>query len=1368
MTEASAKPRGRRWWKYLLGLIAAGLLTVLGLLFYVNTDSFQSLVRRRLIAELERITGGRVEVGSIHTTPFRLQADVREITVHGRESASDLPLAHADRIVARLKLSSLVRSEFGFHEVVLEQPVVHVAFYSDGTTNFPPRRAAAVTGESLVEQLFALSIDHLELSHGRILWDDKTIPFDFAARDAALQMDYSLLHRRYDGHLRVGMVDTKLKDCRPFAWMTDGEFTLGANSATVSSLKWNSEHSHFSASGEITDFNRPHLQGSYDAQFDLTEAASIARRRDLRAGVLDLKGSGDWSLYQFATNGLLTVRDLVWKDDLVSFSRASLNTGYTVTDQQLKLSRLQGNILGGSFTGDAELNQWLAPAQRISPAVRKSLETAVISAAPPQGKSGRKVPNRKPPAIQNALVFVRLRDLSVQDLIAAFTAVTHPLARLHPSGSASGTLETRWKGTVGDAETQFTLDLTPPAHPAPSELPLTGHAGGVYRAADEALDLPQFTLTTPTSHVTASGTLSNTSAVRLSIKTSSLADWLPFIEVVRGPALFPVSLNGSASFNGSMIGSLSAPQIAGSLEVDDFDVTPAAIGKTRLPQTHWDSLSTSIQLSFNAISLRSATLRRDDTSAEFDASATLLHGHFTGDSTFNLRGNVQNASLAEIENFLGYDYPISGKTDFFVQASGTFSEPHGEGKMHLTEGSAYGEIIDQFDSPFRIGQGEIAFDDLHLFHHDSVTTGSATYNPSTRAFNLDLTGSNFDLALVRQIHSNRLSVEGRADFILKASGTPDAPLINADVHLREFTLDQDLAGDMDLHAVTEGSQLHLTGNSNFKRGSLLLSGNVQLRDDYPAELTFKMEQFDPDALWRSYLRGQLTGHSAVSGSLHLHGPLRQPRQLALEGNLTSVSLDVANSTVHSQDPILFSIANQSVNIQQFHFVGEGTDLTAHGSVQLTGDRKLDLTADGRLDLKLLSSFDSNVSSAGLVTLNLKVGGTLADPYPHGRLEVADGSLSYAGLPSGLSELNGSLTFTRDRALIETLTARTGGGTLDLKGDATYFNQQLNFNLTATGKDVRLRYPPGVSSTANAELHWVGTRSASTVSGDISINKMAVTPGFDFSSYLERSRSFSTVTTANSPLNNVKLDIHVVTAPELQMRTAIARLSGDADLRLRGSVARPAVLGRVDILEGQATFHGIRFTLERGDITFANPVAIEPQFNLQASSHVRNYELNITATGTPDRLNINYRSEPPLPKSDIIALLALGRTNQESAQLQEQSGQSAFSDQASALILSQALNSTVSNRLDRLFGASNIKIDPQGLTTETNPISNGPQITIEQQFSNNLSLTYSTNVSQSSQQIIEGEYYVNRNVSLVGNRDQNGVVSFDVHIRHRKQ
>jgi translocation and assembly module TamB len=438
-------------------------------------------------------------------------------------------------------------------------------------------------------------------------------------------------------------------------------------------------------------------------------------------------------------------------------------------------------------------------------------------------------------------------------------------------------------------------------------------------------------------------------------------------------------------------------------------------------------------------------------------------------------------------------------------------------------------------------------------------------------------------------------------------------------------------------------------------------------------------------------------------------------------------------------------------------------------VRISPPYSLDLAADGRLDMKLLSSFDANLVTSGLASIQINVGGTFDDPLPQGQLQFSDGAISYANLPSGLSDVGGSLLFSRDRVHIESLSAHTGGGTLAFQGDASYLNHQLNFNLTASGKDVRLRYPPGVSSTADATLHWVGTRAASTVSGDISVNKIAVTPGFDFGSYLDRGRQGSALSVANSPLNNIKLDVHVQTAPELQMRTAIARLSGDADFRLRGSVARPAVLGRVDVLEGQATFHGTRYTLERGDISFANPVSIEPQLNLQASTHVRNYDLNITVTGTPDRgLNLNYRSEPPLPKSDIIALLALGRTGDESAQLQQQSGQSTFTDQATELILNQALDATVSNRLQRLFGASNIKIDPQGLTTETNPVSTGPQITIEQEFANNISLTYSTNVSQSSQQIIQGEYYINRNVSLVGTRDQNGVVSFDVQVRRRSK
>lgn len=1367
MNETPSMPKRRKWGKYLLIVAAVLTMTAFGLFIYVHTDSFQSLVRRRLVAELEAISGGRAEIGSIHTTPFRLQVDVRGITIHGRESASDAPLAHAERITARLKIGSLLGSGLAFHEVTLDQPSIHVAFYPDGTTNIPGATASSLTTEKAIQQLFALSIDRFELRNGQMLWDQQKFPLDFSARDIALQMDYLFLHRRYDGRLQVGLVDTKLAGCRPFAWMSAVEFSLSSNSAAVPSLKWNSGHSHFSASGQITDIRRPHFQGQYEAQIDLSEAASITRRQELRGGVLEAKGRGEWSLEQFSTEGLVTLRDLGWQDDEISFSRASVSSGYSITDQALKFSKIQGRIFGGSFTGDAEWNQWLAPGQHLTAGMKKILETATISAAPPTRKTAPVKPRIQ--GIQNAVVTLRLRDIWADSLASALNAVHHPLPRFHPAASASGTVEARWEGTPADAEIRFALDLDPWEHAGAGEVPLNAHAQGAYYVADASLDLSQFTAETPTSRVQASGTLSASSAMRLLISTSSLGDWLPVLEVIRGPEVIPIKLNGTATFSGSMTGSLSSPQITGSLQIQDFDFSLGATGHARALDAHWDSFSASLQASFQNLTIQKGNLRRQGASAEFDASASLQRGHLTEDSSFTLRANIQNADLAGLQALLGYKYPVSGRVDSSLQAAGTLADPHAEGQIHLIDGSAYGESIQQFDSAFRLHHGEVAFSSMHLLHDGAVVTGSAACKSSPRSFQLDLTGSNFDLAELNSLRLNRLPLKGRADFAVKASGTTNAPAIDARVHLRNLGLNGDVAGDFDLQAVTQGGDLRVTGNSKFPRGSLQIAGNVGLGDSYPADLHFQANQLDVDALLRMYVGSEFTGHSMIGASFELRGPLRDPARWTVAGSMDALALDVQGVKLQQKEATQFSLANETLKIERLHVAGEGTDLTARGSAQLGGERALDMTAGGTVDMKLLSSFDPFFTSSGVVAFDLSIGGTVAEPSPQGRLQLANGSIAYAGLPSGLTELNGSIVFSRDYLHIDTLTARTGGGTVDLKGDATYFNQQLNFNLTGTAKDVRLRYPPGVSSTADAELHWVGTRTASTLSGDIHINKMAITPGFDFSAYLERGRQFTTVIGANSPLNNVTLDVHVTTAPELQMRTAIARLSGDADLRLRGSLGRPAVLGRVDILEGQATFHGTRFTLERGDITFTNPVAIEPQLNLQASTRVRSYDLNVTLTGMPDRgLNLNYRSEPPLPKSDIIALLALGRTSGESEQLQAQAGESTFAEQASAQILNEALNSSATSRWQRLFGASNIKIDPQGLTTETNPISNGPQITIEQQFANHVSLTYSTNVSQSSQQIIQGEYYFNRNLSAVGSRDQNGVVSFDLLVRRHKK
>lgn len=1371
MIETTAAPVRRSWWKYGLGLVVFGFLLLVGLSIYVNTEAFQSLVRRKMIAEVERITGGRAQIASIHTIPFRLQVEVRDITVYGRESAGEVPLAHADAIVGILKISSLLRSELAFHQIILDRPIIHVEFYPDGSSNFPSHNLDSGSSQNAIEKLISLSVNHFELRRGQLLWDDQSIPLDLVARDASLRMDYSFLSRRYDGRLLLGFVDTKLTDCRPFAWMTSLEFTLASNSAVISSLKWNSGHSRITATGEVTDFRHPHLQGPYDIQLNLAEIAAITRRADLRGGQLEMKGRGSWSLDQFSSTGLLNLQDISFQNDEIAFSKASLSTGYSITDETLELSKLQGKVLGGSFTGDAEVNAWLAPALHLSAAARRSLDMASISATPSMKgqNSGRTQNKSRVPGIQSGRLVVHLHDLSALELANALQALSHSLPSIRPAAFASGTIETRWKGTPRDADVQFVADLTSPAMVEHGAVAMNGSASGVYHVANHALDLPRFNLATPTSHIQANGTVSRDSALRFSVATSSLADWLPLIAAVRGPEVLPVSLNGTASFNGTMTGSVVSPQITGNLVTDNFDITIPARSRTRRLKTHWDNLSTSVQLSFNSVALHNARLKRDNTTASLDASATLQHGHLTPESTFSVQAELHNGDIAPLQAVLGADYPIEGRADVAVHGSGTIADPHGQGQIHVANASAYGKTIRQFDSGFQVGGGKIVFSGLHLLYNDSLVAGDAAFTPATRSFQFDLNGQNLNLSDFPQLVLTHLNVEGRADFALKGSGTPTAPSLNGSVHLRSLAVNHAVAGNLDIQAVTRGKQLQLSGSSHFKQGALTLAANVQLQNEYQAQISLNIDQIELDPVLRTYIGDKITQHSLADGSISLRGPLRDPALWVVQGDLTGLAMNIENVKVQNQGPVRFSIVRDTLDLQQLHFIGESTDLTAHGTVQLSEPHALDLAADGRADLKLVSTFDPNFTADGPITVSLTIAGTIEDPFPQGRIEVNNSTVAYAGLPSGLSDLHGVVLFTREQLHIDNLAASTGGGTVDLKGDASFVNRQLNFNLTATAKDVRMRYPPGVSSTADAQLHWSGSRSASTVSGDILVNKIAITPGFDFGAYIDRSRQLGTIPAASSPLNNIKLDVHVQTAPELQMRTAIARLSGDADFHIRGSLGHPAILGRADILEGQATFHGTRFTLERGDITFANPVAVEPQLNLQASTHVRDYDLEITITGTPDRgLSINYRSEPPLPKSEIIALLALGRTSEESAQLQDQSAQSAFSDEATAQILGEALNNTVENRLQRLFGASNIKIDPQGLTTETNPISNGPQITIQQEFANHISLLYSTNVSQSSEQIIQGEYYVNRNISAVGMRDQNGVVSFDLRMRTRKK
>lgn len=89
-------------------------------------------------------------------------------------------------------------------------------------------------------------------------------------------------------------------------------------------------------------------------------------------------------------------------------------------------------------------------------------------------------------------------------------------------------------------------------------------------------------------------------------------------------------------------------------------------------------------------------------------------------------------------------------------------------------------------------------------------------------------------------------------------------------------------------------------------------------------------------------------------------------------------------------------------------------------------------------------------------------------------------------------------------------------------------------------------------------------------------------------------------------------------------------------------------------------------------------------------------------------------------------------------------------------------------MERLFGITRFRVDP-GLTTlgsSTSSQNAAARVTVEQQIARNLTITYVSNVGSTQEQVIQVEYNVDRNVSIVGLRDYNGTFGIDIKIKKR--
>ena len=240
-------------------------------------------------------------------------------------------------------------------------------------------------------------------------------------------------------------------------------------------------------------------------------------------------------------------------------------------------------------------------------------------------------------------------------------------------------------------------------------------------------------------------------------------------------------------------------------------------------------------------------------------------------------------------------------------------------------------------------------------------------------------------------------------------------------------------------------------------------------------------------------------------------------------------------------------------------------------------------------------------------------------------------------------------------------------------------------------------------------------------------------------------------------DDLSLDIRLRADDDAWMESSIGRVKGRFDLTVRGSVSDPVILGDIEALSGEVYFQDREFKLLVGRVSFINPVSTEPYISFTGEAYVKDYRVTFSLEGLLDNLNPEFTSSPPLPPEDVLALLALGEAFKRTYSYD------ASTQLSSASLLSFQLSEEATKRAEGLFAMDQFRIDPfvQGSSSEMSA-----RLTVGKKLSKNFFVLYSTNLNTQRDEIVRMEWQLTNDFSLVGTRNEEGRIAFDVKIRKR--
>ena len=1309
-------------WKHGIGLalvvLGAAVLTVY-LLF--ATGFAQRALRRAVLHAIADRTGARVEMKRFRFNPWKLRVEIDGLTLHGLEPASAPPLFHADRIVVAIRILSFVHHRVSLADLLIDRPELAISIDKNGHSNLPPRKSRP-KGKPWQETLFNLEIGRLALRGGRADIGNLRIPLALQGKDFNFALHYHAETPRsgvYVGGFDFHHVLLAAKRDVPFTFDLAGKFSLHPHSLELNQFVLDLPNSELKLRAELASFSRPDVHLHYRGRLSFLDIRTILHSPRTPDGFAEFSGHAHYVSGQWTAGGYYDARDIgmhfKW------FHAGGIRTwgNYNVADRKLVVPNLRITALGGSIEGRLQM---------LFHGLQFRTET-------------------------------KLRGANLARILAALDNSSFPVNSLGWQGAVDADCVNTWVRNFKEFRTYGETRWAPQATAARGLIPVSAKIDYDYAAYRHSVLLaPGAEITTPTSLVSFGGLLdSKHSALQVRFHSGDLRPWDPFINTIMSREKDPVLIAGQADWKGRVHGPLGGPTIPGHVQG----------AKARYGRLYWDTIIGDMDYSPSDFQLTGATVRRGQTSAQINLSLELDgKWSFLPPDEWTLDARLDNSPTQDLQEVLGLHYPVSGLLTGEFHGSGTREDPALDGTFELADMQVRGIHFDRLSGEFHLAHDDVALSNAELRRGTGRVAGTIVLHPHELTTEFDLTGSGISLNQIHEIQTPSIPIAGQLAFNLRGSGPLFAPSAHGGLRIIDLGLGTEKEGDFRGRISSDGHVARLSIRSEAAMRSLAGELSVGFDDDQPISGQLSLLHFDLDPFIIAGLHlTHITSHSRADGIFTVSGSLRQPDSIQVTADVTHISFDYELVHLTNDQDIRLTYRAHEVRVDQAHLHGPDTDVRVTGSARFDRDRPLRLVVLGRLDLRLLSGFLPGFDIQGRTDANVSINGTMSRPRITGRANIENASASYADFPVGLSKVNGNFVFDQSRFLFDHITAQAGGGQMILSGNVVYGDGPLRYEVNAATSVIRIRYPTGLSWLASGNLQLAGSAKASLLSGRVQVERLLFSQGVDVASFFAAASETAPGPPSTSPfLRNLSFDVEGQAAPGAQIEWTDAQIGVDGSVRLRGTWDRPILLGNIHLLGGEMAFRGNKFQLTRGDINFANPFRLDPVLNVEATANINQYQVTINFSGAASRLSMTYRSDPPLPDSDIIALLALGSPGEEAGLRTQVSSQ----NYGATALLSEAISSGVGGRIEHLFGISQFRVDPfvAGAATESNAAA---RVTIQEQIAHNFTITYSTNAATTNQyQMIQVQYDISRALSVEFLRDINGTYGFDVKwVRHFK-